>query len=179
MRSYRRHFRTSASRRQHINLPSPLWVGGRGLHRCEPSFIGHKRSVDHAVGIGDNHDELSTFRATMSNDQRNVCQRFGTEYMPPEANQKVGISLGSLENVPLHAVRLSPENGTCGWYIYGGAYSPDADFYQPLHVAHLIERCPNIIPYLALPPGWRVLLAPDYEDVWFDGELLKNVIDSL
>ncbi len=140
---------------------------------------GHKRSVDHAVGIGDNHDELSIFRATMSNDQRNVCQRFGTEYMPPEASQKVGISLGSLEDVPLHAVRLSPDNGTCGWYIYGGEYSPDANFYQPLHVAHLIERCPNIVPYLALPPGWRVLLAPDYEDVWFDGELLKNVIDSL
>ncbi|WP_029050584.1 hypothetical protein [Ralstonia sp. 25mfcol4.1] len=115
----------------------------------------------------------------MSNDQRNVCQRFGTEYMPPEASQKVGISLGSLEDVPLHAVRLSPDNGTCGWYIYGGEYSPDANFYQPLHVAHLIERCPNIVPYLALPPGWRVLLAPDYEDVWFDGELLKNVIDSL
>ncbi|WP_321939105.1 hypothetical protein [Paraburkholderia sp. J8-2] len=108
----------------------------------------------------------------MSNDQRNVCHRFGAEYMPPEASQKVGIALGSLENVPLQAVRLTPENGTCGWYIYGGDYSPDADFYQPLHVAHLIERCPTIVPYLALPPRWRVLLAPDYEDVWFDGELL-------
>jgi hypothetical protein len=115
----------------------------------------------------------------MSNDQRNVCERFGAEYAPPEASQKVGISLASLENVPLHAVRLSPENGTCGWYIYGGVYSTDADFYQALHVGHLIERCPNILPYLALPPGWRVLLAPDYEDVWFDGELLKCVTDSL
>ena len=128
--------------------------------------------------IGDNHDELNIFRATMFNDQRNVCQRFGAEYIPPEASQNVGISLGSLENVPLHAVRLIPENGTCGWYIYGGEYSTDADFYQPLHVAHLVERCPNIVPYLALPPGWRVLLAPDYEDVWFDGELLKDVTGS-
>ena len=129
--------------------------------------------------IGDNHDGLNIFRATMCNDQRNVCQRFGAEYMPPEASQKVGISLGSLETVPLHAVRLIPENGTCGWYIYGGENSTDADFYQPLHVAHLVERCPNIVPYLALPPGWRVLLAPDYEDVWFDGELLKDVTGSL
>ncbi|TGP45786.1 hypothetical protein EN871_04765 [bacterium M00.F.Ca.ET.228.01.1.1] len=110
----------------------------------------------------------------MSNKQRHVCQRFGAGYMPPEANQKVGISLASLEHLPLHAVRLSPGNGTSGWYIYGGEYSPDADFYQPLHVAHLTERCPNIVPYLALPPGWRVLLAPDYEDVWFDGKLLKE-----
>jgi len=115
----------------------------------------------------------------MSDDQENICQRFGAEYMPPKASQKVGISLGSLENLPLHAVRLSPENGTSGWYIYGGEYSTDADFYQPLHVAHLVERCPQIVPYLALPPGWRVLLAPDYEDVWFDGELLKDVTEGL
>jgi hypothetical protein len=27
-------------------------------------------------------------------------------------------------------------------------------------------------PYLALPPGWRFLIAPDYEDVWFDESLL-------
>nr|WKF61529.1 hypothetical protein HUO10_006060 [Paraburkholderia busanensis] len=115
----------------------------------------------------------------MSNDQRSICQRFGAEYTPPEASQKVGISLGSLGNVPLHAVRLFPKNGTCGWYIHGGEYSPDDDFYQPLHVTHLIGRCPNIVPYLALPPGWRVLLTPDYEDVWFDGEVLKGVTDSL
>ena len=25
---------------------------------------------------------------------------------------------------------------------------------------------------LALPPGWRFLLAPDYEDVWYDPSLL-------
>lgn len=116
---------------------------------------------------------------TMSNEQTNVCKRFGAEYMPPEVTQKVGISLGSLATFPLHAVRLSPKNGTCGWYIYGGEYSTDADFYQPLHVGHLGDHCPNIVPYLALPPGWRVLLAPGYEDVWFDGELLKDIADRL
>jgi hypothetical protein len=80
--------------------------------------------------------------------------------------------------VPLHAARLAPENGTCGWYIYGGKYSADADLYQPLHVAHLGDHCPSIVPYLALPPGWRVLLAPNYADVWFDGELLKIAHDE-
>ena len=103
-----------------------------------------------------------------------IGQRFDVECLPPELDEKVGIALGSLGNVPLHAVRLHPENGTCGWYIYGGEYSDDVDFYQPLHVAHLGDHCPSILPYLALPPGWRVLLAPGYEDVWFDGELLKT-----
>ncbi len=105
----------------------------------------------------------------MATDQRDMCQRFGALYMPPAPDEKVGIALDSLGNIPLYAVRLGPENGTCGWYIYCGEYSTAADFYQPLHVAHLAEYCPSIVPYLALPPGWRVLLAPDYEDVWFEG----------
>lgn len=114
----------------------------------------------------------------MYNDQIGVCHRFDTECMPPEMEQKVGIALGSLKMVPLHAVRIQPDNGTCGWYIYGGDYSQDADFYQPLHVAHIAEHCPQIVPYLGLPPGWRVLLAPGHEDVWFDGQLLKNITDG-
>jgi hypothetical protein len=28
--------------------------------------------------------------------------------------------------------------------------------------------------YLALPAGWRFLLAPDHEDVWFDVNLLDG-----
>lgn len=110
----------------------------------------------------------------MPTEHHDICQRFRVECLPPELDQKVGIALDSLGNVPLNAVRLNPENGTCGWYIYGGEYSDDADFYQSLHVAHLGDYCPSILPYLALPPGWRVLLAPDYEDVWFDCELLKT-----
>lgn len=114
----------------------------------------------------------------MQSDPSEICRRFGTTYMPPDAGLKVGIALGSLGNIPLHAVRLRPEGGTCGWFIYGGEHSTDIDFYQALHVDHLPELCPEILPYLALPPGWRVLLAPDYEDVWFDGELLKSEADG-
>jgi len=115
----------------------------------------------------------------MHNDQSEICERFNTEYIPPDVNQKVGIALASLGNAPLHAARVCPENGTCGWYIYGGEYSDDADFYQPLHVTHLAKHCPEIVPYLALTPGWRVLLAPGYGDVWFDSELLKGAAEGI
>ncbi len=27
---------------------------------------------------------------------------------------------------------------------------------------------PEVLPYLALPPGWRFLIADGYEDGWFD-----------
>ncbi|MFZ4877209.1 immunity protein Imm33 domain-containing protein [Janthinobacterium sp. Mn2066] len=110
----------------------------------------------------------------MSDKQRAICQRFETEYLPPEPEQKVGIALATLDKLPLYATRIPPENGTCGWYIYGGDYSADSDFYQSLHTAHLQEVCPSILPYLALPPGWCVILAPDYEDVWFDEQFLNG-----
>ena len=44
---------------------------------------------------------------------------------------------------------------------------------MPLHVGHLAERLPDVMPYLALPPGWRFLLAPGREDVWYDESLLN------
>lgn len=110
----------------------------------------------------------------MKTEQRKICQRFDAEFLPPDPGLKVGIALGTLTNIPLNAVRITPEGDTCGWYIYGGEYSTDNDFYQPLHVAHLNDYCPEIVPYLALPPGWCVLLAPNYEDVWFDEEMLKR-----
>jgi hypothetical protein len=67
----------------------------------------------------------------------------------------------------------TPEHGTCGWYIWGGGEFPqDPEFFQALHVEHLSEYCAQLLPFLALAPGWRVLLAPGYEDVWYDETLL-------
>lgn len=67
-----------------------------------------------------------------------------------------------------------PENGTCGWYVWGGDYSEDPEFFQPLHVYHIAEYAPQLIPYLALAPGWRVLLAPKQTDVWYDSTLIAG-----
>lgn len=93
--------------------------------------------------------------------------------MPPLLSDKVGIALATLQELPLNALRHKPEGGTCGWYIWGGEhFSEDKDFFQPLHVAHLADHVPLLVPYLDLAPGWRVLLAPNYEDVWFDASLV-------
>lgn len=37
---------------------------------------------------------------------------------------------------------------------------------------HLDQLCPEIQKFLGLPPGWRFLIAENYEDVWFDISLL-------
>jgi hypothetical protein len=105
-------------------------------------------------------------------DQRGTAARFGALFLPPDTAERVGIALKTLSKLPLNALRHPPENGTCGWYIWGGEEFPGDDLFHAMCVEHLPEHCPSLIPYLGMGPGWRVLLAPGYEDVWFDEKLL-------
>jgi hypothetical protein len=128
-----------------------------------PSFIAGKLSQREA---------FRAMESQASAEQRAICQRFSAEVVAPSPAENLGIALSTLDRLPLNAVRHLAVRGSCGWYIWGGEYSTNREFFQPLHVSHLAERCPQIQPYLALAPGWSVVLAPAYEDVWFDQRLL-------
>jgi hypothetical protein len=109
-------------------------------------------------------------------DQRAVCRRFDAAYVPTTAGEMLGVAAGvGTGLVPLHGLRHLPERewATCGWYLWAGEeLSVAPDFFQPLHVEHLTDRYPEVMPYLGLAPGWRFLIAPDYVDVWYDPSLL-------
>ena len=92
-----------------------------------------------------------------------ICAAHGSPFVPPSPLDKVAVSLGTLNLQPLNARRVSPERGICGWYIWGGGSgrnSRAAGFFETMPVAHLLERCPQIMPFLALAPGWWVSIAP-------------------
>ena len=115
-------------------------------------------------------------RVDLARLQRETCARFGTDYVPVEEGLKVGIA-GNVRGTDqrINGLRHRPEGDTTGWYIWAGDVLSDADdFFLPLHVAHLEEWCPQILKYLALPPGWRFLAVKDCEDVWFDASLLDS-----
>lgn len=105
--------------------------------------------------------------------QSDVCRKYGVVPVPALSQLKVGIARNVREGlVPLNAIRHQPVGDTTGWYIWAGEeLSEDPEFFVPLHVEHLVEWCPAIIPYLQLPPGWGVVLAEGYEDVWYDATL--------
>ena len=91
----------------------------------------------------------------------------------PDPNEKVGIAVATLGRLPLNGLRHLPADGTCGWYIWGGEeLSQQPGFFEPLHVAHLAEICPAVLPYLPLAPGSRFLLADDHEDIWSDSAIV-------
>jgi hypothetical protein len=73
-------------------------------------------------------------------EQRAVCVRVGTLFVPPSSFEKVGIALSTLPEQPLNGLRLAPEHGTCGWYIWGGrewsedpAPVPRPSAWLPIH----------------------------------------------
>lgn len=108
------------------------------------------------------------------NQQRLICEKYKSSFLESPKDLKVGISLNVKDKVlPIHGLRHLPEGDTTGWYIWAGEYSEDSDFFQPLHVNHLKDWNPIIEKYLGLDPGWRFLIASDYEDVWFDEKLLS------
>jgi hypothetical protein len=89
---------------------------------------------------------------------------------PPSYASTVGLAVGSRSRGwPLTGIRHTPVGQTNGWYLWwGGEKSDSDDFFKPMHVEHLAEWCPEALRYLALPPGWAFVIAPDYEDVWYD-----------
>lgn len=107
--------------------------------------------------------------------QKELCRKYKAEFLSSPCNLKLGIATNVREGiVPINGFRHPPEGETTGWYIYGGEeLSNDLDFFKPLHVGHLDDWCPQIKKYLGLSPGWRFLIAGNYEDVWFDESLLK------
>jgi hypothetical protein len=109
-------------------------------------------------------------------DQKNICKKYGAEFFPSLDDLMIGISRNfDVTNYPLNGLRHLPESGTCGWYIWSGEkFSEAPDFFEPMHVAHLTDVCSIIVKYFGLPPGWRFLVAPDHEDVWFDENLLGD-----
>jgi hypothetical protein len=108
--------------------------------------------------------------------QRLLCLKYNAGFFPSPIHLKVGIARNVREGLlPLNGLRHAPDGDTTGWYIWaGGEPSSDADFFVPLHVEHLAEWCPAVLPFLGLPPGWRFLVAGDHEDVWQDSSLLDG-----
>lgn len=112
----------------------------------------------------------------MEKDQLSICQRYGASFTPPDNMAKLGIAKSAMRGeMPINGLRHPPENGTSGWYIWSGEWSDASDFFLPIHHSHRGEHCPAAVPYLALPPGWRFLMAPNYLDVWFDENLLLDI----
>jgi hypothetical protein len=114
-----------------------------------------------------------------ANLQQPICEHFGVEYLPPDPDENCGVAGNVIDGryaqegtYPLTAVRHRAEHGTSGWYVWAGEYSDAADFFMPVHTFHLEFYCPDLVPFLALPPGWAVDITPEGATAGFNPALL-------
>jgi hypothetical protein len=118
----------------------------------------------------------------LTNKQKSICHKYNAKFWALSENLKVGISTNvKLGIEPINGLRILPEGDTTGWYIWAGEeLLQDDDFFLPLHVEHIKDWCPKVLKFLGLPPGYRFLIANNYEDVWYDASLLcpENTEDA-
>lgn len=106
-------------------------------------------------------------------EQEKFCLKEGYEFFPVASESVTGYAIETEGQLPINGLRHPPEKSTNGWYIwYGEELSEVDEFFSPLHANHLLNRCPEIVKFLGLPPGYRFLLAGDYLDIWYDESLL-------
>jgi hypothetical protein len=108
--------------------------------------------------------------------QKEICRKYGAPYVRSPPGLKIGITRSVWRGAePINGLRHAPEGDTTGWYIWAGTeWSNDPDFFEPVHVNHLIDSEFDFVRFLGLGPGWRFLAQGDYEDVWFDQNLLVS-----
>jgi len=94
--------------------------------------------------------------------------------MAPEPDELVAIAHNVRSGLrPLSGMRYLPTGNSCGWFLWAGVeIEEDEDAFAIIHVSHVGEWAPDMVPYLALLPGWQFLIAPGHEQVWFDDRLL-------
>ena len=105
--------------------------------------------------------------------QRDLCQRVGVKPDAVLPDQVVGV--GPMQALPINGLRHAAAGRASGWYLWAGGEIDQSDpsFLRSVHAAHLGDVHPEVVPYLALPPGWRFQIAPGHEDVWFDASLVE------
>jgi|SRR5215217_334740 len=116
---------------------------------------------------------------TLSETQQHICHRAGAEFSPIPAGTRVAVARDLRSGaMPIHGIRFRTKPGGVGWFFWAGQgeLNTDADYFLALHVEHLEEWCPLVLPYLALPPGWRFLTDGEVDDVWFDQSVLDAPI---
>lgn len=119
---------------------------------------------------------MPVWAVTILRVQHQTCRRFGVGPLPPKPGTMIGIAPSrGRDLLPLNAVRHLPLGHANGWYVWRGAAIPrdQDDFFEPSHIEHVMDGTPELVPYLALPPGWGAVLAPGYEDVWYDESFLQ------
>ncbi|HYM16109.1 MAG TPA: hypothetical protein VEZ14_11165 [Dehalococcoidia bacterium] len=113
------------------------------------------------------------FRSGASNairawrEQRDVCDKCAAAFSPPHPSQLVSISAGVREGDAVDGVRYPSPRHMSGWWLSTDRYDGDVRTMMVEHIYHVAIRRPDLVCFLALPPGWRFSTL-SHGKAWFD-----------
>ena len=106
--------------------------------------------------------------------QKEICKKNSAIPCPCAAQDSLGLAVETIGYLPIHGLRHSLDDGVSGWFIWCGGYlGEEADFFKPMTIVEVHSYLPEVEKYLALPPGYRFLLAGGFEKVWYDSGLIS------
>jgi hypothetical protein len=108
--------------------------------------------------------------------QKEVCIKFGAIPCYCDNNVSIKIAKQTIGKLPINGLRRATAKGESGWAIWCGANLPDGDdeFFSNLPTFNIQRSLAEAHKFLALPPGYRFLIAGAFAKVWFDPDLLDG-----
>jgi hypothetical protein len=106
-------------------------------------------------------------------DQMRICEAHGAEFTPPRGDTLLAVSDGVWEGRDLEAVRYPAPEHMSGWWLTTDLYDGNAESMRTEHAYHAVARRPELVPYLALPPGFWFRTGGEPE-IGFDPALLED-----
>ncbi len=100
-------------------------------------------------------------------EQSEICKQYSSAPVFPTFGQKLAISKGIYDGMPVDAVRYASPSHMTGWYLTTDLYDGDVKTMEVVYYHDVVFKRPDLRPYLALPPGFR-FNASDDVDIWFD-----------
>ncbi len=110
---------------------------------------------------------------SVRDDQSEVCRGAGVWPHPPWPSSRLLVATDlTVKRTPLHGGRLTPapDRGDNGWVVFAGYDSMDevsaGPGFEVVSVQDAAARRPDLLPYLALPPGWGFTTGPAGDEVY-------------
>jgi hypothetical protein len=146
---------------------------GYGIVKCVAARDGN---FDLWEFLPENDDYAPGAQRTLTvvREQQDVCRAEAVPFTNVRLSHVAAVSLGVHEGDDLEAVRYSALDDVPGWYIFTDRYNGDVTQMNVEHLWHVTQRRPEIVPYLALPLGYRFRIASGQVHVWFDREAFED-----
>lgn len=125
-----------------------MQVLGVGLREANATFFGSPLRTAYR-DLQNSFIDVLELAAETDLKQRQVRAEHQVPWKPPVGGAIVGVALEvGGDKWPIHGLRQPIEGTSCGWYLWAGEGELDRspDYFQPVHVEHLYERRPEVLP---------------------------------